>query len=179
MQKLTRLLHILCILCISCLSTQAQNPNDTEFRKGWVTYLKLGQGLTTNFHAAPDLYLTGLQINPQVTVVPNRLRLGANWGFVYTNKKFAALVGPSLAYKIKSINMGEMGGLANLQLVAEHNWAGFDQRLLGGGIGLEALQKILVLFTAHRDYHNNRWWLQSHFGIRLNKTKTKTPVFNE
>jgi hypothetical protein len=179
MQKLTNCLHILVILFFCSQQTFAQNPDDTEFRKGWVTYLKLDNGLTTDFHAAPDLYIGGMQLNPQVTVIVNRLRLGINAGFAYNDKKLSGLAGPSLAYKIKSFDLGEMGGLANLQLVAEHTWGTNSQQLLGGGIGLEALQKILLLFTVHRDYDNNRWWLQSHIGIRLNKTKRTTPDFNE
>lgn len=162
-----------------CLNVNSQeDPDDTEFRKGWTTYLKLDNGVVSNFHAAPDLYAGGMQINPQVTVLVHKLRLGANGGFVYTNKKFSGLIGPSVAFKLTSINMKNLAGLANLQLIGEHSWGTEKQRLVGLGIGLELLQKALVSFTTHRDYKLNSWWIQAHIGIRLKKDKSETPEFN-
>lgn len=162
-----------------CLNANSQDPNDTEFRKGWVTYLKLDNGVISNFHSAPDLYVGGLQLNPQYTIIQHKLRIGANAGFVYANKKFSGLLGPSLAFKLKSFNLGEIAGLANLQLIGEHNWGTEKQRLVGLGIGLELLQKALVSFTAHRDYHLNNWWIQAHIGISLKKNRATTPEFNQ
>ncbi len=172
-----RMLILGCLLF--CLHAHSQDPNDTEFRKGWVTYLKLDNGVISNFHAAPDLYAGGLQLNPQYTIIQHKLRVGANAGFVYANKKFSGLIGPSLAFKIKSLNLGELAGLANLQLIGEHTWGTEEQKLAGLGIGLELLQKALLSFTAHRDYHLNSWCKQAHIGIRLNKDKSKTPAFNQ
>ena len=171
-------LSLLICLFTSLFSHSQENPNDTEFRKGWETYLKLGNGVVSNFRAYPDLYAGGMQINPQVTVLVHRLRVGANAGFVYTNKKFSALLGPSVAFKLTSINLKNLAGLANLQLIGEHNWGTDRQRLAGIGIGLELLQKALVSITTHRDYKLNSWWIQAHLGIRLKKDKTTTPEFN-
>lgn len=156
-----------------------QNADDTEFRKGWVICLKLDNGVISNFHSSPDLYVGGLQINPQVTVVEHKLRIGATAGLVYANKKIAGLFGPSVAFKLKSLNLTNLGGLANLQLIAEHNWGTEKQRLAGGGIGLELLQKAMLILTVHRDYNLNTWWLQTHVGIHLKKNKRKEPEFNQ
>lgn len=177
-------LFVCCIFFLGCLFFcidvhSQQDPNDTEFRKGWVVYLKLDNGVISNFHAAPDLYVGGLQLSPQVTVIPHKLRLGANAGFVYANKKFSGLIGPSVAFKLKSINLKDLAGLANLQLIAEHNWGTEKQQLVGFGISLELLQKALVSLTAHRDYNLNNWWMQAHIGINLKKDKSKTPEFNQ
>lgn len=171
-------LSLLICLFTSLSSHSQEDPNDTEFRKGWATYLKLDNGVVSNFRAYPDLYAGGMQINPQVTVLVHRLRVGANAGFVYTNKKFSALLGPSIAFKLTSINLKNLAGLANLQLIGEHNWGTDKQRLAGIGIGLELLQKALVSITTHRDYKLNSWWIQAHLGIRLKKDKTTTPEFN-
>jgi hypothetical protein len=180
MQNLSCFRLILPILLIFCLNTYSQeNPDDTEFRKGWATYLKLDNGLISNFHLSPDLYVGGLQINPQVTVIEHKLRIGATAGIVYANKKIAGLLGPSIAFKLKSLNLKNLAGLANLQLIAEHNWGTERQRLIGGGIGLELLQKAMLIFTVHRDYKLNTWWLQTHVGIRLKKNKNKEPEFNQ
>lgn len=121
----------------------------------------------------------GLQLNPQITVVEHKLRICATAGFVYANKKIAGLFGPSVAFKLKSFNLKNLAGLANLQLIAEHNWGTEKQQLLGGGIGLELLQKAMLLFTTHRDYKLNAWWIQAHVGIRLKKNKNKVPEFNQ
>lgn len=164
---------------VCCMHVHAQDPNDTEFRKGWVTYLRLDNGVISNFHAGPDLYAGGMQVNPQYTIVQHKLRIGANAGFVYGNKKFSGLAGPSLAFKLKSINLGVLAGLANLHVVGEHTWGTDKQRLAGGGIGLELLQKGLISLTTHRDYNLNNWWIQVHIGMNLKRNKTTTPGFNQ
>lgn len=167
------------VLLLFCNSLHAQDPEDTEFRKGWVNYLKLDNGVISNFHAAADLYVGGIRLNPQITVIQHKLRLGANAGIVYGNKKWSGLFGPSVAFKLKSFNLKNLAGLGNLQLIAEHNWGTEKQRLVGGGIGLELLQKLMLLFTAQRDYKLNSWWIQSHIGLRINKPKNKVPEFNQ
>jgi hypothetical protein len=178
MRNLINCCALLPALLVYCLSASSQNPDDTEFRKGSVTYLKLDNGVITNFHAAPDMYAGGLLLNPQVTVIQHKLRIGANAGFVYANKEFSGLIGPSVSFKLTSINLKNLAGLANLHLVAEHHWGTDKQQLLGGGIGIELLQKLLLQLTTHRDYHLNTWWIQTHLGIRLGKPKTKDPEFN-
>jgi len=170
---------VITLLLDSLTGYSQQNADDTEFRKGWATYLKLDNGLITNFHTAPDLYVGGLQVNPQLTVIEHKLRLGATAGLIYANKKIAGLFGPSIAFKLKSFNLKNLAGLANLQLIGEHNWGTEKQRLAGGGIGLELLQKALLIFTVHRDYNLNTWWLQTHMGIRLKKNKSREPGFNQ
>src|SRR5829696_3146894 len=99
MQNLTNCRRLLPVLLLFCLTAQSQNPDDTEFRKGWTTYLKLDNGVISNFHSAPDLYAGGFLLNPQITVIEHKFRVGANAGFVYANKKLAGLFGPSLAFK--------------------------------------------------------------------------------
>ena len=162
------------IFCFASINSSAQNLDDTEFKKGWILLLQINNGLLTNFKASPpDLYAGGISLNPQFTIVEHKLRLGANAGFVYTDKKLSGLFGPMLAYKIKNFNAGNFGGLANLHVLAMAQWGTAQQQLAGAGLGLEALQKIHLAFTAQRDYHLNYWWLQSHIGFKLNKAKKK------
>ena len=162
-----------------CYIAQSQEHNDTEFKNGWVTYLNLDNGIVTNFHAAPDLYAGGLHLTPQYTIITHKLRAGVNAGFVYVNKKFSGMVGPSVAMKLKSFSLGEFGGLANLQLIGEHTWGTEKQRMVGLGMGLELLQKLIFSITTHRDYHLNNWWIQSHIGINLKKNKATLREFNQ
>ena len=49
---------------------------DPEFPKNeFIMQLRLHNGMVTDFHSAPDLYVGGLQLVPQWTVVENLLRI--------------------------------------------------------------------------------------------------------
>lgn len=173
------LMLLACLLCCRQNISAQNNPEETEFRRGWSTWLKLSNGVATRFDKSPDLYVVGLQVNPQVTLVEHHLRAGVNAGFVYTSKKFSGIIGPTLAYRLASFNLKNIGGLANLHLAAEHSWGTDKQRLAGMGLGFEILQKAVVGLMTHRDYNLNQWWLQAHIGIKLGKPKSRTPEFNQ
>lgn len=168
------------ILLLFFLAAVAQKKQITEFTKGGILLVKLNNGLTTGLGAyMPDLYTGGLALSPQVTVVPDRLRLGANAGMVYNNKQISGLFGPVAVLKLTDLRTSKPMALAfgNLQLLAEANWGTHQQRMAGGGIGLELLQKIQLGLTAQRDYHLNQWWFQSFIGYQFNKTKKIKPQF--
>lgn len=157
---------------ISISFLQAQNNQDPEFTRGFLLTGRLNNGLTTGFKAhTPDLYMGGLGLCPQVTVVQHRLRVGANTGIVYNNKRLSAMVGPMLSFKLKTLGTKYMGSYANIQLLAEANWGTHQQHLAGGGIAVEVFKKIHLGITAQREYHLNGWWFQSFIGVNLAKTK--------
>ncbi len=158
-------------ICLT-LAASAQNNDDPEFTKGFVLLAKLNNGLSTGFKSnTPDMYLGGLSLNPQITVVENILRLGANAGFVYNNKKISGLFGPMAALKLKTFGTKYMGSYANLHLIAEANWGINKQKMAGGGFGVEVFKKLHLGITAQRDYSLNNWWFQTFTGIKLNKKK--------
>ncbi|WP_300602885.1 hypothetical protein [Niabella sp.] len=168
------------LLLLFFLAAGAQKKQVTEFTKGGILLVKLNNGLTTGFGAlTPDLYTGGFALSPQVTVIANTLRLGANAGLVYHNKQFSGLFGPTAALKLADLRTSKPMALAfgNLQLLAEANWGTHKQRMAGGGIGLELLQKIQLGLTAQRDYHLNQWWFQSFIAYQFNKTKKIKPQF--
>ena len=171
-----KVLFTICITLL-CSSLFAQEKFDTEFKKGYIGLLKINNGLITNFHTSPELYVGGITLNPQFTVIEHKLRLGANAGFVYSGNKISGIFGPMLAYKIKSINLKTLAGLANIHVLLEANWGTNKQQLFGGGIAIEALQKLHIAFTAQRDYKLNSWWFQTHIGIPIFKTKEKGDDF--
>ncbi len=150
----------------------AQKNDDPEFTKGWILLLKLNNGLTSGFTAnTPDLYVGGLSLNPQFTVVQNILRLGANTGMFYNDKKLSGLFGPMAAVKIKTLGTKYMGSYANIHLIAEANWGTNKQKMAGGGLGIEVFKKLHWGITAQRDYNLNAWWFQTQIGLRLNKLR--------
>lgn len=171
-----RKFFLLLLILVSVLANAQQQ--DTEFTNGWLMNLKLTNGAITNFSStAPDAYAGGLSLNPQVTIVPGLLRLGANLGGAYTNKKFSALFGPMAALKIANFGTKNFGTLANMHLIAEANWGTHQQRMAGGGLGFELLSLAHIGITAQRDYKLNNWWLQSFIAIRLNRQKQDTDKY--
>jgi hypothetical protein len=150
---------------------------DPEFPKEkWVLYLEAHQGMATNFHRNPDVYVGGVRLTPQFPVIAGKLRLGAVAGAVFTNKKWHGTFGPNLAWKLKSLQVKEFGSLLNLQLQAEHLWGTNRQRLAGGGVKTEIGQLLTIAIMGHRDYHLNYWWWQVGIGFNLLRKKKGPPA---
>ncbi len=152
---------------------------DTEFPKGFIMHLKLHNGMVTAFNSAPDLYVGGIQIIPQVTVVEHLLRVGVIADGFYTDKKLGAAFGPAISLKIKTLKAGFFGSAGNIQLLFNHLWGTDKQRLAGGGIAGDFGNKITFGITAHRDYQLNTWWFQNEIGIRISKKPGVKEPFNE
>ncbi len=160
------------VLSTFCLQLFAQQNAETEFTKGFLLSAKLHNGVVTNFKGStPDVYAGGIGVNAQLTAIPAKLRIGANAGVFYINKKTIALFGPMAALRLKTFKAGDFGSLANLQLVAEANWGTAKQRMAGGGLAVELFDLAQIAATLQRDYHLNNWWLQTTVSIRLNKRR--------
>lgn len=153
------------------LSAYAQK--DPEFPKGFVLYLHAQDGMVTNFTTAPDLFVAGLGLTPQVTVIPGYLRLGATASAVFNNKKLDGLFGPNIGIKLASLKASNLGSILNLQLQLDHLWGTTHQKLLGGALQSEIGQILKISFSAHRDYGMNDWWFQGGIGFNLLHKKRK------
>ncbi len=168
---------VLLVLFTSAI-TFCHAQTDTEFPKGFIMYAKLHSGMVTNFASSPDLFVGGIQLAPQYTVVPHVLRFGAIAGGFYNNKKIQGEFGPSVSLKLKTFNAklegATVGSIGNLNLLIDHLWGTDKQRLIGGGLVMD-IGVITIGVTTHRDYNLNTWWFQSEIGIRLTK-KHKNPV---
>jgi hypothetical protein len=156
-------------------SAKAQDP---EFPKGeFIMHLKLHNGMVTNFNGtAPDVYVGGLQIVPQYSLVQNKVRGGLVAGAFFGNKKINGLFGPTLSWKIKTFNAGIFGSGGNIHLSAEHLWSTQKQRLFGGGINVDIANRLILSFMLHRDYNLNSWWLQNGIAYRISKVKQPKPI---
>jgi hypothetical protein len=160
------------------LTMQLSAQNDPEFPKGFVTYLKLTNGMVTQFNSYPDLYTGGLHILPEFTVVEHKLRVGANVGAFYTDKKLQGAAGPLLSLKLKTFQAKAFGSAGNINLTVEHLWGTNKQQLIGVGFNVDLLNKIVIGIFAHRDYHLNTWWFQNGVAFRISKTKKIVEPFN-
>ncbi|WP_158859152.1 hypothetical protein [Lunatibacter salilacus] len=151
-----------------CIQSHAQV---TEFKNEGILHLKIHNGMVTDLTVAPDLYVGGMQLTWQYGVVPGRVRLGATGGSFYTGKKVQALAGPTAALLLKSFAAADYGTVGNLHLSLEHLWGSEKQKLVGGGLHADVLNRIALGLTSHYDYEWKNWWIQSVIAIRLSKPK--------
>lgn len=166
---------ILLLVIFSC-NLLAQ---DTEFPKGFIMHLKLHSGMVTTFNTVPDLYVGGIQLVPQVTVIEHLLRVGIIADGFYAGKKVQGAIGPTLSLKLKTFKAGFYGSAGNIHLIANHLWGTSDEHLVGGGLVADVLNKITFGITAHRDYNLDTWWFQSELGFRISKPKKPKEAFNQ
>ncbi len=153
------------------LSFQLFAQTDTEFPKEFIMHVKLHNGMVTNFTNAPDVYIGGIQLIPQYTFVPTKLRGGIIGDVYYTGKKIQAAVGPTISFKLKTFKAAPFGSVGNLNINIDHLWGTNKERLFGGGMNVDLGNKIVIGLSAHRDYNLNTWWLQNTLAIRISKIK--------
>ncbi len=158
------------LLCGMQLIVFAQDP---EFPKNeFIMHLRVHSGAVTNFKSSsPDLYIGGVQLVPQFTVVENLLRAGVVAGGFYTGKKIQALVGPTVSIKLKTFTLKNFGSGGNINLAFDHLWGTGNQRLIGGSINADLLNLVVIGASLHRDYKLNSWWLQGTVAVRISKLK--------
>ena len=154
-------------LLLMSFYSQAQ---DTEFPKEWELQLRLQKGMATRFNSSPDLFTGSVAFVPQYTFIEHRLRGGIVTALNYSGKKWSGLFGPTVSLKIKTLQ-SRLFGIGNIHLTADHLWGTDQQQMAGGGPYIELLHKLLIGFTAHRDYNRNSWLFQGNIAIRLNKSK--------
>ncbi len=163
---------ILAVLCFSFLSATAQQ---TEFPREFVTHIKLHSGMVTTGGA--DLFLGGLQLIPEYTLIEHKLRGGIIAGAFYSYSEINGLFGPTLSLKLTDFQGGHFGTLGNLHLNFDHLWGTDKQRLVGAGFNLDLLNKLVVSLTGHRDYKWDQWWIQSGIAFRISKVKQPKESF--
>ena len=175
------MIHLKSLLFIfsTFISMRGMAQTDTEFPPGFIMHAKIHNGMITNFHRGADLYVGGFQLIPQVTVVPGKLKAGVIAGGFYAGKTFEGQFGPTVSVKLKTFNAGPFGSAANVHFTGDHLWGTGKQNLIGAGIHLDLLNKLILGFTAHRDYEFNNWWLQTALGLRISKLKKTKEPFNE
>lgn len=153
--------------------------NDPEYPKGFVMHVKLHNGMVTNFKSDADIYVGGVQLEPQVTAIEHLIRIGVIADGFYLNKKLQAAFGPVVSVKLATFKAGIFGSIGNINMALDHLWGTNHQMLAGGGIIADIGNLLTLGLTAHRDYYFNNWWFQSEIGLRISKKKTPVPAFNK
>ncbi len=166
------------VFVLSLIRLTAVAQSDPEFPKEFIMHLKLHNGMVTNFTKAPDVYIGGIQVIPQYTIVPKKLRGGIIGDLYYTGKKIQAAFGPTVSYKLKTFRAAPFGSVGNVHVSIDHLWGTNKERLFGGGINADLGNKLVLGLAVHRDYNLNTWWLQNTLGIRISKVKKTPEPFN-
>ncbi|HZH94364.1 MAG TPA: hypothetical protein VEY06_00705, partial [Flavisolibacter sp.] len=109
---------LLCILSLNSFSALSQ----TEFPKEFIAHLRLHSGMITGAGNTPDIFVGGLQVIPQFTLVEHKVRGGIVAGAAYSYKKLSGMFGPTVSLNIKEFKGGHFGSLGNLHINADHLW---------------------------------------------------------
>lgn len=161
-------LPVLLLILLFGLTAQAQ-----EFPSRFSMPVEVAQGFNQPNGQSP-LYLLTLQVVPQVTLLPGRLRLGAVLGGFYPGTQVGVLAGPRLTLKLLEGSSLLSASSFNLHLLGEFLWAtapapANGRQLLGGGIGLGSSDLVTVAFKLHRDLNQPATWFQISLGYNLVK----------
>lgn len=149
----------------------AAQGSQTEFVQPFISHLRIASGAITRFDASPDRYALSLQWVPQVLLAKGSVRGGAVFGSFYGDKAWGLMGGPTVSLRLKTFNAGTMGSLGNLNLSLDHLWASDKRRLAGGGLQIDALNKIMLGLHTHRDYEQGEWWFAISVAVRTSRIK--------
>lgn len=166
--------RLLMIILLSSFFYHLNAQADPEFPKEFILHLRLHNGMVTDFNGFfPDQYTGGIQLVPQYTLLVNKIRGGIIADAFYTGKKLQAAFGPTVSVKLKTLHAGPLGTTGNIHLSFDYLLGTQRERLVGGGINADVLNRVVIGLCAHRDYNLNTWWFQNTVAVRINKLKKK------
>lgn len=148
----------------------ARPAHAQDIPKGFDLFTELGQGFARP-QGGPTLYLAALQVVPQWTVVPERLRAGLVVGAFYPGTEVGGLAGGRLTLKVlngpafllaSSFHVNVQGEYLPVVRSADtwRQWAGL-------GLGLEAGDLLSLNFRVHRDFRSPATYGQMAVGFNL------------
>ena len=150
-----------------------------DIPKGAVVMAELGQG----FNHAPGgdaLYLATLQVVPQWTILPGRLRAGLVLGAFYPGTRVGGLAGGRVTVKLFQGPPVLMGNSFHVHLLGEYLpavWAGPAtwRQWVGAGIGLETSNLVGIALKVHRDFRTPATYGQLALAFNLRYKASRPP----
>lgn len=172
------LLTAVLLLFLNVSEGRAQGNTDggkeTEFPSGWRFPLELSQGPVPTTAA----YAGWLSIGAMRTVVPGHLRAGLLVAPALLGRDGTVLGGARLAWRVFTLHT-PFGSWGNVQLSAEHLWSLQGTALAGGGVVVEAGERILAglkgFWSYAPDVGRHPAYLQFSIGIDLFNGKSAPP----
>ncbi|MVN77544.1 hypothetical protein GO988_14505 [Hymenobacter sp. HMF4947] len=148
--------------------------------KGPVFMAELGQGFNRS-SGGNTLYLATLQVAPQWTVVPERLRLGPVVGVFYPGTRVGALAGGRATLKVIEGQKFLLASSFHVHLLGEYLpavWTHSDtwRQWVGVGIGLETSSLLGVAFKVHRDFQTPTTYGQFTLALNLRYKAFQPPT---
>lgn len=152
-----------------------------EMPKGFSLPIELGQGFVHR-PAGPNLYLATLQLAPQWTLLPGRLRGGLVLGAFYPGRGVGGLVGGRLTVNVLNGPPVLLASSFHVHLLAEYLPAvrtpgegGHWRQWAGGGVGLETSNLLGLALKLHRDFQTPATYGQLALTLNLRYRTTVPP----
>lgn len=142
-----------------------------EMPTGWALPVEVGQGFN-HPPGADALYLATLQVVPQVTVVPERLRAGLVLGGFYPGTQVGGLAGGRLTCKLLEGKKFALASTYHLNLQVEYlpvvqAGDGPRRQWVGAGLGLGTSNLLGVAIRLHRDFATPATYGQLSLAVNL------------
>lgn len=144
------------LLLLGVVLLGARGPaRGQEMPPGLTLPVELGQGFN-HARGGDALYLATLQLTPQWTLVPGRLRAGPTLGLFYPGTRLGALAGGRLTLRVAQGPPVFLGSSFHVHLLAEYlplvrdspdRW----RQWVGAGVGVETSNLLTLSLKLHRD----------------------------
>lgn len=162
----------------TALGASAQDDNPPiEFPKEWAGYLRLQTGFISQNRPSAALFTGGVQGMVLYGFWPHRMRGGVVAGGYYAAGNIDGMIGPTVSVLLKEIGPKYFGSVGNIHLSGEYLFTTTKTRLLGGGVHLDLLNRLMLGLTAHRDWDQRQWWVQTAIAFRLTKPRLAKETF--
>lgn len=150
-----------------------------EMPKGFSLPVELSQGFAHR-PGGPDLYLASLQVAPQWTLAPGRLRAGLVLGAFYPGRGVGGLAGGRLTAKVLEGPPVLLASSFHVHLLAEYLPAvrlseGGWRQWAGGGVGLETSNLLGLALKLHRDLRRPATYGQLALTFNLRYKASRPP----
>ena len=160
-------------------SLLAREAPAQDMPKGLALMVEAGQGFRHQA-SSDDRYLATLQLVPQFTVVPGRLRAGLVLGGFYPGTGLGALAGGRLTVRVAQGPPLLLASSFQVHLLAEYlpvvrPGDGTRRQWVGGGIGIETSDLLSLAVKLHRDFQSPATYGQLAVALNLLHKKTLPP----
>lgn len=169
--------YTMLLLTLLVSTAAAQEESATEFPREWAGYIRLQSGLISQTRPAAALFTGGVQGLALYSFWPHRMRGGLVAGGYYAAGDIDALAGPTVSVLLKQLGPKYFGSVGNIHISAEYLFTTTNNQLLGGGVHLDLLNRLMLGLTAHRDWDRRQWWVQSAIAFRFTRPRIAKQTF--
>jgi hypothetical protein len=161
------------ILLFSITLTVYSQSDETEFPAGLSHSIEFGIGAQDVWqYKNTRPYFNSLQYSANFTLPGNWFRVAPMVGIIYPGHELNFLLGLKTSYRIHTGDFSDLGSLYNIHLTAEA-WYTQDSFLVGGGLGTEVGQLVIVSFRNMYHTDHKQVWSMLSLGVMLYPRKAR------